>query len=674
MKNNEKKLLTEILRVQELMGVKQLINEEGGKYEPVVDFFKSMLKTSVKDVKFTKMFDEAFENIKYRNSELFEKLKKSLGTSEISVNGLQGLRNISSIKSSELKAMLEELQSEMISYIFTKYTDDFIEIGDGIIEASLVGKPQAKRVYDFMVDLAQKGEAEQLQIAIQKQRGNFPSYVLDHIQNTKFIQKAEDTVIDAVGQAGDEFVDAAGSVLSDTADSVVKGLKVVGNSLVGLSKILIKGVKILHPETLLDGITKVFPSFNKLTFIRGYKGFVDKGDAVMVELEKEARDLNDRFFKIQSGQGEGDTIQLFEKDLEKYLNKTNKWMLDSQIKIVDYWKTEFKKLSNEKGIDEGIDRFFGKSYDPATRQISYPKLQETMDDVMSLDGKQNKINQQGYISAWKGFTRMFTGLKSVKNGGDTWGQLIQRWSKFITYGEPRLFVETADNIVYKQGLKGYWGTEVKRRLLFAFIYWNGIYNAFDFWRAYNVGTQNKDSFWYKASMKLGGPNTKYPTTREGDDKGDMFLRWLGMATVNYFSINSQKLTNGTFGDIFNIKGDKEWENLNTPSAETLKMTDPTLAQETLNRRGNLYSKFFSSILYEIWDNLDYRNIGNAQSKLEAAQKHVPEIIIQDIKMDPNYQKMDTAQQKILIDSVRKATDEAQMETLKYRDSISADFN
>jgi hypothetical protein len=295
-----------------------------------------------------------------------------------------------------------------------------------------------------------------------------------------------------------------------------------------------------------------------------------------------------------------------------------------------------------------------------------------MDDVMSLDGKQNKINQEGYTSAWKGFNRMFTGLKSVKNGGETWGQLGQRWSKFIVMGEPRLFIETANNIVYKQGLKGYWGAEVKRRLLFAFVYWNGVYNAFDFWRAYNVGTQDKNSFWYKAAMVLGGPNTKYPTNRQGNDKGDMFLRWLGMAMVNYFNINSQKLTNGTFGDIFGIKGDKEWENLNTPSAETTK-TDPKLAQETLNRRGNLYSKFFSSILYEFIDNLDYQNMGNAQSKLEETQKHVSDIIVEDIKKDPNYQKMDTTQQKILIDSVRKATDEAQMETVKYRDSISTDF-
>jgi hypothetical protein len=484
---NSKNLLTEILRVQELMGVKQLISEEGGKFDPVVEFFKSMLKISAKDVKFTKMFDEAFEHIKYRNSELFEKLKKSLNSTEISVNGLKGLRNLSSIKSSELKAMLEELQSEMISYVFTKYTDDFIELGDDIIEASLVGKPQAKRVYDFMVDLAEKGQAEELQIAIQKQRGNFPSYVLDHIQNTKFIQKAEDAVVDTIGKTGDEIVDDVSDEMIDqiidAGDKSLSRVKeffgsawakiVYGWDKIGDWTLLLRKYSGLNGP--LEGVFTSFP-FKQVANAPGLSIIAKKMhltyDKLMVDPIQIKKDLDEIFKRILVKLESGTNTDITNEQLEltakfsQFLAKRN----ESHKIIFDEWMILWKE-------DDRLKRLFNPTQKRPTGQLdanknpifydvpeplyfkngwSDPKFIQMMEAFETAKGnnvgaiKQTYNKIYGSIQLAKNLIKIIPHrrptIKNFMNYGANVLELIQRLIGALVVYTPNTYKEVAHNV------------------------------------------------------------------------------------------------------------------------------------------------------------------------------------------------------------------------------------
>lgn len=674
MKNNEKILLSEILRVQELMGLKQLINEQGGKYEPVVEFFKSMLNISVKDLKFKSIFDEAFEHIKTNNSELIEKVRKSLGANDISVDGLKGLKNLSTITASELKTLMESLQREMISYIFTKYTDDFIELGDELISNSLINKPNLKSAYDHMVNLAERGEAKELQTAIQNARkmNAFPSYVLDHIQNTKFIQKTGDAALDAIEKSGDDLVNAVSNTVVDSVQGIVKGLKVVGGKIVGLGNILKKGAQKIKIDNLLDAIEYMGINFNKSLFIRGYKGLAD--DIKLNELYKRADELNVRFAELIKS-GDDASMEELEMEIAKFLDDSNRWLLATQKNIINYWKTNLTQICKDEGIPDEIDRFFGKVQSDGTTKFNIitPELRDAIEDAIKVQGQ---VIPKNYIGALDGFKRMLPIFKSWRADKRSVKTFFERFTKLLAYGDPRLFSETADNIVYSKGFKGWLKKEAKRRVLFAFVYWHIIYTAQDAVKAYVVGTQDPKSWLYNFFINNPSvltPNTKYPENRQNDDKFTIYKRWIMMSIVNYLGINSKVLSDSYIGTLTGIEGDKEWETLNTPTADELK-NNPELAKERLDRRGEMSNKFIHSYLYAFLNWLEYQNVGSAQTGTEAKANGYIETQMSDFAKDPNVLKLDTAQQKIVNDSMRSALENAKGQMRKYMDSAESDFS
>jgi hypothetical protein len=569
MKNN-KNLLTEILRVQELMGVKQLISEEGGKYEPVVDFFKSILKISVKDIKFTKMFDEAFEHIKYKNSELFEKLKKSLDTSEISVNGLQGLRHISSLKSSELKAMLEELQSEMISYIFTKYTDDFIEIGDDIIEASLVGKPQAKSVYDFMVDLAQKGEAEQLQIAIKKQRGNFPSYVLDHIQNTKFIQKAGDSTLDAIEEIGDALIDgtiAAGDATLGTVKKVFgeAWAKIVyGWDKIGDWTLLIRKYSGLNGP--LEGMLTAWP-IKQIANAPGLSYLAKKMhlsyDKIMVGPHQIKKDLDDILTRIINKLDKGESTGILEEQKEltakmaQFLSKRD----ESHKIIFDEWMILWKEdprlkrlfsptqkrpkgeMVDGKFVPEMVEGkptfyevpepFYFKSGwgDPKFKQMMEAFENASGDNVAAIKQTYNKV--EGSVKLLLNILKLLPHrspfvLKNYLNYGRNMLELVQRLLGTVLVYTPNTWKELSHNMRV-MGRGRMIGVGIGQKIVTSVVYIPALLSAYR-----TIGSVIQD-YVNSKRMAKAEPNKPLPEK----------MKWWLLNDDEW-----SKLTSGEDGDVF----------------------------------------------------------------------------------------------------------------------------
>lgn len=449
---------------------------------------------------------------------------------------------------------------------------------------------------------------------------------------------------------------------------VAKGLKVVGGKVVGLGKMLRNGAKKINSDTLLDAIELVFPNFSKATFVRGYKGLVD--DVKFNDLCARGEALNVRFAElVKSGDDVG--MQKLEQDLTKYLNDLNRWVLASQKRIIDHWKINLSEICNDEGIPDAVDRFFGKVQRDGTNKLNIitPELSKALDDALQVQGQ---VLPKNYVGVLDGYKRMFPILKRWRGDKRSVKTFIERFSKFLAYGDPRLFSETADNIIYAQGLKGYLKKEAKRRVLFAFVYWFLTYTIQDFAKAYVLGTKDEKSWLYNTFLSMGlTPNTKFPENRDGENRYDVYKRWLAMAFINYWGINSEKLSNSFIGSLSGIKGDKEWETLNTPTADELK-NQPEIAREKLSRRGNWKNKFFESPIIGLIDYLEYRNAGAAQTDAEAKANGYIEVQMKDFEKDPNL-PTDSVQRKIAIDSMKTVLQQSKAQMRKYMDSAENDF-
>jgi hypothetical protein len=670
MKNKQEKLLLEITRLHELMYIgKNLLNEQLG--EESVKFFKSIFHTSAVDKQFAKSFNDAFEHLKVNDAELIDNIKTKIGHKEgdFSLNDLLEVfsnSNIKSLKSETLVSVLEELEGKLIKYIFSQNTQEAIEVVDTIIETYLSrpGNEGKKVVYDYLVDLAQKGEKEELESAIKKYQPYFPADWFNHIRNNKYIKSS----LDVAADAADELLDKSTEQIAKTGSGLIN----IGGKIIGLPKFLFNNVG-KGVEWILDGIVRKKPNFSKTTFIRGYKGLVTNKE--WEKLLAKADELNARYLNlISTGDQEG--LQKLEKEIAEFLQTTNSWMLTDQIRILKYWKEQLFELSTNAAsnakkdgdkkladqISRAVDEFFGVQtssdgkivkVDDAKRNFRYDKLQNEIDYALSIEGEQFRINKQKYTSALSGLGNLLKfGFGKNGEGFKKWGQ---RLLKFLAYGEPRLFSETAENIIKKQGIRGYWAQELKRRMLFAFVYWWSTYTLQDLVKAYIVGTDvvdkdGKHSLGYNTVMALGGPNTKWPENRKNDGKYQMFGRWLGMATINYWGVKSDWFANNFLG------GDKEWAGLNVATPDE-KKNNPALALEKESRRGNIFNKFFESPFISFYQQLGYINAQNAQTKLESLDRGYKDLQINSLKSDPNFKNQDSAYQKRILDSLEMALDQ-----------------
>lgn len=200
MVNVNKKLLTEVLRQQELMGLKEILSEGEG-----LNFFKKLLNLSDLSPSFTKVIDDVFDSLRSTEPELVKEIEKNFEIKEFKVSSFSQLKRITSISSSVLSNLLDTLEQKVTSAILRNDNDEFIKLADQIVEYSLGNRPKSRQIYDYLMNLVQNKTYKDFEDGVNEYGSFLPNDIIEHlrIKAKNLIKPVVDTVEDEIDPASE---------------------------------------------------------------------------------------------------------------------------------------------------------------------------------------------------------------------------------------------------------------------------------------------------------------------------------------------------------------------------------------------------------------------------------------------------------------------------------------
>lgn len=182
------KLLTEIFRQKELMGIKQILSEGVG-LNTIKDFFN----ISDIDPTYTKIFDDVMEDIKATDPRLIQDIETNFRINDVSFSSLKNSPLRRTINFSQNSTLLEnilyDLTRSLTKVIYSGKNPAYEKLADEIIGESLKGLTTNKQAYDIMVNLAISGEREKLEEYISRLGNYFDPEIINYLRNVKFKPK-----------------------------------------------------------------------------------------------------------------------------------------------------------------------------------------------------------------------------------------------------------------------------------------------------------------------------------------------------------------------------------------------------------------------------------------------------------------------------------------------------
>jgi len=333
------KLLTEIFRQKELMGIKQILSEGVG-LNTIKDFFN----ISDIDQTYTKIFDDVMEEIKSTNPSLIQDIETNFRMNDVSFSSLKNSpirRTVNfSQNSTILENLLYDLTKSLTKVIYSGKNPAYEKLADEIIEESLKGLSTNKQAYDIMVNLAISGEREKLEEYISRLGNYFDSEIINYIRNVKLKQKNPwyDKLYEQIRKKFGE-----GWVLTVKGWDKIKDFSLYLKELTKKNSVL-EGVFTSQPISPIAKLMHL--NYNKL----------------MVTPNEIKRDLDDIFNRIMDKleRGEGTDIEGEQKELTakfaQFLSKRD----ESHKMIFNQWMNDWKqdprlnRLFNEN-LQTGLD-------------------------------------------------------------------------------------------------------------------------------------------------------------------------------------------------------------------------------------------------------------------------------------------------------------------------------
>ena len=332
------KLLTEIFRQKELMGIKQILSEGVG-LNSIKDFFN----ISDIDQTYTKIFDDVMEEIKSTNPGLIQDIETNFRMNDVSFSSLKNSPIRRTVNFSQNSAILEnllyDLTKSLTKVIYSGKNPAYEKLADEIIEESLKGLTTNKQAYDIMVNLAISGERKKLEEYISGWGSYFDSEIINYIRNVKF--KENPWYNKLYEQIKKKF--GEGWVLTVKGWDKIKDFSLYLKELTKKNSVL-EGVFTSQPISPIAKLMHL--NYNKL----------------MVTPNEIKRDLDDIFNRIMDKleRGEGTDIEGEQRELTakftQFLSKRD----ESHKMIFNQWMNDWKqdprlnRLFNEN-LQTGLD-------------------------------------------------------------------------------------------------------------------------------------------------------------------------------------------------------------------------------------------------------------------------------------------------------------------------------
>jgi len=176
MGNMNSKLLNEIVRQQELMGIKEILSEGEG-----LNFFKQMLHLVDLEPNLKNVFDEVFDDIRISDSDLVDDFEKNFNVTDFKLSSFTDLKKYTSISNTVLNNLLDKLEQKVTSKILQKNDLEFIKLADKIIEYSLDNKPKSRQIYDHLLNLAENSEYKEFEDGVKQYGHLLPHDIIEHL-------------------------------------------------------------------------------------------------------------------------------------------------------------------------------------------------------------------------------------------------------------------------------------------------------------------------------------------------------------------------------------------------------------------------------------------------------------------------------------------------------------
>jgi hypothetical protein len=373
------KLLTEIFRQKELMGIKQILSEGVG-LNSIKDFFN----ISDIDQTYTKIFDDVMEEIKSTNPGLIQDIETNFRMNDVSFSSLKNSPIRRTVNFSQNSAILEnllyDLTKSLTKVIYSGKNPAYEKLADEIIEESLKGLTTNKQAYDIMVNLAISGERKKLEEYISGWGSYFDSEIINYIRNVKF--KENPWYNKLYEQIRKKF--GEGWVLT------VKGWDKIKDFSLYLKELTKK-------NSVLEGIFTTFP-VSPISKLMGID--YSKHMASPAELK---RDLDEIFGRIVSRLESGVDTDITKEQREliakfnEFLSKRNESHKIIFTEWMNKWKQDprLSRLFNEKDINGNPEPFYFKNgfKDEKFIQIMDQFEKANGTDITSIRKTYNKIDQ-----------------------------------------------------------------------------------------------------------------------------------------------------------------------------------------------------------------------------------------------------------------------------------------
>lgn len=173
-----KKLITEILRQHELMGVKQILSEGEG-----LEFFKKMFRLTQLEPTLKNAVEDAFEDIKVSDPDLIKKFQTNFGVSDFNIDSLSKIKSLKFINSSVLINILDELETKITKTILTSEDVNLFKLADEIINDILLEKPNSKKIYEYLLNAIENNQIDEFERGLKQYGQYFPEDVITHLRN-----------------------------------------------------------------------------------------------------------------------------------------------------------------------------------------------------------------------------------------------------------------------------------------------------------------------------------------------------------------------------------------------------------------------------------------------------------------------------------------------------------
>lgn len=434
------KLLTEIFRQKELMGIKQILSEGKG-----LDLIKDLFNISDTDQSFIRIFDDAMEDIKISNPSLIQDIERNFGINDVSFSSLKNSplrRTINFTQNSAiLENILEDLSKSLTKVIYSGKNPIYERLADKIIEESLKGFPTNKQAYDMMVNLAMSGDGRKLDEYISRVRSYFDDEIIEYVKNVKFKPNAFNDIYDQISKKfGEAWV------------TTVKGwdkIKDFGTYLRELVKknSVLEGVFTTQPVSSIAKMMRI--DYNKL----------------MVNPIGIKRDLDEIFGRIMDKFERGESTDITKEQNEltakftQFLSKRDESHKMIYTQWMNIWKQDprLKRLFSEKKlVDTGqLDRnrkpIFREEPEEFYFKNSFKdeKFLEIMDAFEKANGTDVGKIKQTY-SKYDGSIKMMKnvgGIFKFKSGRYFLNlfELFQRLLGTVLFWTPNIWKELAHN-------------------------------------------------------------------------------------------------------------------------------------------------------------------------------------------------------------------------------------